>query len=475
MDFNKNIPTFAVLGHPNEGKSSVVSTLVEDDRIMITSTPGETRKTTQFPITVDGKVVINFFDTPGFQHTNKILRWFQKYQAANGSARGGVEAFIKEHRNLDSFYHDIELMQPLADGAAVIFVVDTSHPLKKYDRQEMEILRLIGCPRLALINSKSGSSEYLQEWKEELNRHYNIIREFNAHSASFSERIKLLEALKAMHQEWDAAISEAIRALKTDWEARLNETADIICMMLKRVTVHQESEPLISKQHKKETTHKALKKYEAYVSSEETKSHCAIKKLFHHAVFSGELEASASFGENDLFSSTVWRLLGLSHWQVIALGAATGAGSGIFVDVALQGITFGVFTAGGAVIGGASAAWGAKHVADIKIVGRKLGGRNITVGPLSPGSQLLAVLIDRFLLYFNAISRQPHARRDNATAAIAVEPKPWLTAQWSKDEQKIIMKYIKSARGGLAAGKTNDLYDKLYDILIIKLRESAGE
>ena len=196
----QSIPTFAVIGHPNEGKSSVVSTLTENDRIMITSTPGETRQTKEFPIEIDGKVILNFIDTPGFQHPTKILKWFAKYQKNNKSAEGILNAFLEEFSDNKNFHHDLQLLQPIASGAAVIFVVDASHPLRNHDKYEMEILRLIGCPRMALINSKEESL-YLDDWKGELNRHYNIIREFNAHHASFAERIRLLEALKAMQQE----------------------------------------------------------------------------------------------------------------------------------------------------------------------------------------------------------------------------------------------------------------------------------
>ena len=43
------LPEFAVLGHPNEGKSSVVSTLTEDDRIQVSPVPGETRVSNHIP------------------------------------------------------------------------------------------------------------------------------------------------------------------------------------------------------------------------------------------------------------------------------------------------------------------------------------------------------------------------------------------------------------------------------------------
>ena len=36
---DKRIPEFAIVGHPNEGKSSVVSTLAEDDSVRVTPTP----------------------------------------------------------------------------------------------------------------------------------------------------------------------------------------------------------------------------------------------------------------------------------------------------------------------------------------------------------------------------------------------------------------------------------------------------
>ena len=35
------IPTFAVVGQPNKGKSSIVATLAEDERLAIGPTPGD--------------------------------------------------------------------------------------------------------------------------------------------------------------------------------------------------------------------------------------------------------------------------------------------------------------------------------------------------------------------------------------------------------------------------------------------------
>lgn len=42
-------PTFAVVGHPNKGKSSVVATLSQNDAIAIALEPGTTRKRQAYP------------------------------------------------------------------------------------------------------------------------------------------------------------------------------------------------------------------------------------------------------------------------------------------------------------------------------------------------------------------------------------------------------------------------------------------
>ncbi|MCI5191117.1 MAG: hypothetical protein D3905_15290, partial [Candidatus Electrothrix sp. AS4_5] len=60
-----SIPEFAIVGHPNEGKSSVLSTLSEDDSVRISPMPGETRECRSFPVIIDNKEVIRFIDTPG--------------------------------------------------------------------------------------------------------------------------------------------------------------------------------------------------------------------------------------------------------------------------------------------------------------------------------------------------------------------------------------------------------------------------
>ena len=83
-------------------------------------------------------------------------------------------------------------------GAGIIYVVDGSRPVRNVDREEMEILRLTGRPRMAIINCKDDDFTHLDSWKNEFRRSFNTNRVFNAHRATYAERILLLEALKSI-------------------------------------------------------------------------------------------------------------------------------------------------------------------------------------------------------------------------------------------------------------------------------------
>ncbi|MEE3117103.1 MAG: GTPase, partial [Pseudomonadota bacterium] len=50
-------PMFAVVGHPNKGKSSVVATLSQNDAIAIALEPGTTRQRQAYPLSVDGRIL----------------------------------------------------------------------------------------------------------------------------------------------------------------------------------------------------------------------------------------------------------------------------------------------------------------------------------------------------------------------------------------------------------------------------------
>ena len=53
-----SVPRFAIVGHPNKGKSSIVATLAEDDDVAISPHPGTTTQARSYPMRRDRDVVI---------------------------------------------------------------------------------------------------------------------------------------------------------------------------------------------------------------------------------------------------------------------------------------------------------------------------------------------------------------------------------------------------------------------------------
>ena len=233
-----DIPRLAIMGHPNAGKSSVVATLTENDRIAIDQRAGTTTESDVYPVIIDGQTVIEFIDTPGFQNPSAILEWFQ----AHGGQSDLAAAFVAAHRTDPLFAHDCALLEPVAAGAGIILVVDGSKRIKEKDRIEIELLRLTARPRMAILNNLTNSDRHLEQWQNTLSKGFNSVREFNAHRATYAERIKLLSALKSIDQRWEQRLEQTIDAFERDWERRTDQAATTILDLLREALAFRYSE-----------------------------------------------------------------------------------------------------------------------------------------------------------------------------------------------------------------------------------------
>jgi len=70
-EYTKNIPTFAIVGRPNAGKSTLLNTLVREERHIVTDKPYTTRDALQVYYSLFGLECI-FVDTAGIRKISKI-------------------------------------------------------------------------------------------------------------------------------------------------------------------------------------------------------------------------------------------------------------------------------------------------------------------------------------------------------------------------------------------------------------------
>jgi len=401
------IPEFAIVGHPNEGKSSVLSTLAEDDSVRVSATPGETLVCQTFPVLIDGREIIRFVDTPGFQHPREILHQLRELQVETDNL---IARFRAKNADDPRFEQDIELLLPLTQGAGIIYVVDGSRPVRSVDRAEMEILRLTGLPRMAILNSKDASADHLDQWKEEFRKTFNVFRVFNAHRATYAERIALLEALKHIDQDWQATLDTVIAAFKKDWAQRNLASAGIITEMLAECLSSTMSKILADDADEERVMADMRQTYEINIRKIEARALQKVRVLFKHNIFNYELPLQSILHE-DLFSESTWNFLGLSRNQQIVAAGLGGAGVAAALDAATVGTSFGLFSAMGGLAGAAWAAWGGRGLAETSILGIPLGGREMRIGPVK-NIQLLYILLDRSLIFYSHIINWAHGRRD---------------------------------------------------------------
>lgn len=443
----ERVPEFAVIGHPNEGKSSVLSTLAEDDSVRISPIPGETRECRRFPVVIDGREMIAFVDTPGFQNPRQTLQWMQQYQ---GPDEMMLTDFIEAHKDNPAFHDDCQLLQPLVKGAGIIFVVDGSRPVRNMDRAEMEILRLTGRPRMAIVNSKEDSSDFLDRWKLEFRKHFNALRVFNSVRATYVERIALLESVKSIDQSIEGTLELVVRAFKADWEARREQSGRILVSLLEDVLSYRQTASLHDGQDENTLQEKMQKAFTRFVNTREHTAHQQIRNLYKHNIFNLELPEQ-SLLRQELFSEKTWQFLGLSRQQLIWTGALGGAALGAGVDIAAAGITFGVFSTLGGVLGAAATAMkGREFLFGVRLLGMKLDHQELVMGPVN-NIQLMYILLDRALLFYGLIINWAHGRRDyekeGALQTNKVE-KQGVTHGWSRTELKVCERFFNELTRG---------------------------
>jgi len=464
------VPEFAVVGHPNEGKSSVLSTLAEDDSVRISPMPGDTRVCRTFPVVIDGREVVRFTDTPGFQNPRKTLHWIEQYRGGNNTL---VEDFIDAHQGDPDFHDDCQLFQPLLRGAVIIFVVDGSRPLRNVDKAEMEILRLTGCPRMAIINCKVAETAWLAQWQAEFRKHFNAIRVFNSCQASYRERIELLESLKGIDQELQPILDQVVTAFEEDWQERNRQVAELLLELLKDGLSYRRSvtvKPGADEEALKGRLHSDFVKF---LRKREKRCHEQLRALYKHNIFNCELPPQSILQE-DLFAEKTWKFLGLSSSQLIVAGALSGAALGVGVDVAAAGLSFGVFTSLGALLGAAGtvALKGGDFLSGVRFLGMHLDKQQLQVGPVKT-IQLLFVLLDRQFLFYSYIINWAHGRRDYENQTVNGEnhsSKVGYTKDWDRSKVGICEHFFRALQNP-EKSEDRDFSTPLVELLCKTLQE----
>lgn len=440
----QNYPKFAVVGHPNKGKSSIVSTLAHDESVQISNTPGTTTKQRAFPLQVDGETLYELYDTPGFQRARAVLAWLNQEEVSADQKADRVRRFAYEHRDDPRFQDEVELLEPILNGAGIIYVVDGSKPYGVEYEAEMEILRWTGQPSMALINL-IDDTDYVEEWKRALGHYFRLVRVFNPMEANFSQHIALLESMAQLNEEWTPSVKRSIEIFRRYQQQKIHDSSELITELITNSLGYVASLPIAGEAASSKEKERVLEKYRAHLRKLEEEAQRKIAKVWNHSKLEKE-EMIPLFREMDLFSKESASLFGLSKKEMILTGAAGGALTGSGVDLMLGGTSLMMGSAIGALVGGAGAMFGFGEIAEMKVLGQKLGSRRIEAGPMQ-NRNFPYILLRRTLYFAQEVATRPHADRSK----ISLESEALLETQWVDDESKKRMEKLhKDFRSGNA-------------------------
>ncbi len=411
-------PRFVVVGHPNKGKSSIVATLAQDASVRIADESGTTRVSRAFPMQVDGREVYRLVDTPGFQRARKALAWLEAQGVGAEGRAEAVRAFVREFATqgeAGGFRDECELLGPIvaeegaSGGAGILYVVDGSVPYGPEYEAEMQVLRWTGVPRMALINL-IGEADHVEAWRSALGQYFSVVRVFDAVKAEFDKQVDLLRAFGQLHEPWREAMDEAAGLLERRRTGQREASARAIAEMLAEALTHTEQGQVGFDADTGPTQGKLQEKYRQALRRIERRGREAVEQAYGHPSV-GREETELDVLNSDLFSEASQRVFGLTRTQAAQLGLVSGAGLGVMVDVALHGLTFGVFTAAGSLAGGAAAWLGFDKVARTKVMKlRSLGVQRVTVGPLV-NVNLRHTLLARAVVHHRVVAARTHAQR----------------------------------------------------------------
>lgn len=439
-------PVFAVVGHPNKGKSSLVATLARDASVAVSPEPGTTQRARRFPMRVEGEVLYTLTDTPGFQRARAALAWMKQHEGDAASRPRVVTRFVEAHAGGELFHDECELLKPILEGAGIIYVVDGASPYGPEYEAEMEILRWSGRPSMAIINP-IGAPRFVEPWERALSQFFRVVRVIDVLKAPFSAQLELLRAFGQLSEPWRQPLERAVEALLGYRARQREDAARIIAELIAASLACQETLNIGRDADLKTCSVEVEHRYRGRLRQLERRARSEVEAVYGYEGIDRS-EVDIELLETDLLSEESWLAFGLRPRDLVAVGAAGGAVAGGAVDAALLGASFLAGTLIGGIAGGAIGYFSSQKLAETTVLHQPLGGKRLRCGP-TKNVQFPFVLLGRARLHHGLVAARTHAQRN----ALVIDNTSASTALSESDKRKFAAVFQRLRRAEPASGR----------------------
>ncbi len=118
----------AIVGKPNVGKSSILNSLLDEEKAIVTSIAGTTRDTVEGSITLNG-FLVNFIDTAGIRETDDVVEKIGVEKSKKAIDLADVVIIVLNNNEELSSY-DEDLLQNVSKDKRIVFVNKSDLPNK---------------------------------------------------------------------------------------------------------------------------------------------------------------------------------------------------------------------------------------------------------------------------------------------------------------------------------------------------------
>lgn len=431
-----NSPVFAVVGHPNQGKSSVVSTLVQDDHIAVSPVSGTTRQAHHYQLVLGEQVLYELVDTPGFQRPRQVLEWCLAHSETPAQRPQVLAEFVRMHRDEPRFADDCALLEPILNGAGIVYVVDASQPFGTAFEAELTLLSWTSRPRLALLNPM-GNALHETEWRAALQQYFSLTRTFNPLLAPFVQHLGLLRAMAEIHEPWRNGLLRSVDRLEQQREGRHRDAVQALVEYLQSVLRFHVELPVMG--DRQSVRQAGLQQYNRELQRRERQLQQQLAAIYGHSRLDWDSEWQL-LAVGDLTDAREWRVWGLSRRRLTSLSAGAGALSGAGLDAMVGGTSLFFGTLVGGTLGGLAGHFAGRDPLSFDLISKVPGYEQWQLGPVS-SLAFATALMGRALRSWYQVRQRNHARRD----ALALTPQDlshWLDGL-SPPQQLLLVSWLR--------------------------------
>jgi len=422
----------AVVGHTNSGKTSLIRTLLRDDRFGdIDDAAGTTRSVEKSAVFADDVEVLNLFDTPGFEDSSALLQELEAL-AKTVDTRLPVDllqAFIQKEKSFPDFEQEIKVLRQAIDSDVLLYVIDVREPLLGKYKDEIEILSTAGKPILPVFNFIEGNKESLIRWREQMaafNLHAAL--EFDSVVFEFEAEKRLYQKLQSLLESHYQTLQNLINYRQAVWENLKHAAANRIFLLLTEVACYRRevsNKAITNGAEKNNFTNVDMTNditiMQNFVRQAEQSALNDLLTIFSFTQLDVELKQLAVVDgrwELDIFSPRLLKDFGLNIGASAISGAAVGAG----VDLMVGGLSLGAASILGAALG---AGWATVRNYQQELMAAWRGHKWLCVD-----DNTVSVLYLRQRKLLHALTRRGHATQNKLQ--LFGESEHALPKQWTK-------------------------------------------